>query len=112
MHRRMLVVLTLVTFLAVSAVAQSPMLKSVEPANAKAGDELVTQGDNLDNSKVADLFLTDGTNDHKVKMVEQQAALIRFTVPQVKPGRYHLMLLTKGATPVYLEQPVICTVEE
>ena len=112
MHRRMFVVLMLVTFLAVSAVAQSPMLKSVEPANAKAGAEVVTQGESLDNSKVADLFLTDGTNDHKVKIVEQQADSIRFTVPPVKPGRYSLMLLTKGATPVYLEQPVFCTVEE
>jgi len=112
MHRRVFVVWMLVTFLAVSAVGQSPRLMSVEPTNAKAGDELVTQGESLGAGKVADLFLTDGTNDHKVKMVEQQQESIRFTVPKVKPGRYHLMLLTKGATPTYLEQPVVCTVEE
>ena len=108
----MFVVSLLVAFLAVSAVAQSPRLKSVEPANGKAGDELITQGQSLDESTVADLFLTDGTNDHKVKMVEQQAESIRFALPKVKPGRYSLMLLTKGASPAYLQQPVFCTVEE
>ena len=112
MHRRAFVVSLLVAFLAVGAVAQSPRLKSVEPTDGKAGDELVTQGQALDQSHVADLFLTDGTNDHKVKMVEQQAESIRFTVPKIKPGTYKLMLLTKGASPAYLEQPVACTVVE
>ena len=112
MHRRMFVVFLLVALLAVSAVAQSPRLKSVEPAEGKAGEELVTQGQSLGENTVADLFLTDGTNDHKVKMVDQQAEAIRFALPKVKPGRYNLMLLTKGASPAYLEQPVICTVVE
>lgn len=112
MHRRMFTVSMLVALLAVSAVAQSPHLKSVEPANGKAGDELITQGQSLGESTVADLFLTDGTNDHKVKMVEQQTESIRFTIPKVKPGRYSLMLLTKGASPAYLQQPVFCTIEE
>ena len=112
MHRRMFVVSLLVALLAVSAVEQAPRLTSVEPANSKAGEELVTAGQSLDESTVADLFLTDGTNDHKVKMVEQQTESIRFTLPKVKPGRYSLMLLTKGASPAYLQQPVFCTVEE
>ena len=43
MRRRMFVVLISVTFLAVSAAAQVPRLKSVEPANGKAGEELVAQ---------------------------------------------------------------------
>ena len=112
MRRRMFVVLISVTFLAVSAFAQTPRLKSVEPTSGKAGDELVTQGQSLDENTVADLFLTDGTNDHKVKMVEQQADSIRFAVPKIKPGRYSLMLLTKGVSPAYLQQPVFCTVDE
>ena len=112
MRRRMFVVLISVTFLAVSAFAQTPRLKSVDPTSGKSGDELVTQGQSLDENTVEDLFFTDGTNDHKVKMVEQKADSIRFTVPKIKPGRYSLMLLTKGVSPVYLQQPVFCTVVE
>lgn len=104
----MFVVLISVTLLAVSAsaAAQMPRLKSVEPANGKAGDELVAQGQSLDENTAADLFLTDCANDHKVKMVEQKADAIRFAVPKIKPGRYSLMLLTKGVSPAYLQQPV------
>ena len=112
MLRRMFVVLISVTFLAISAAAQMPRLKSVEPTSGKAGDELSAQGQSLDENNVADLFLTDGTNDHKVKMVEQKADSIRFAVPKIKPGRYSLMLLTRGASPAYLQQPVFCTVDE
>jgi len=56
MRRRTFVRSLLIALLAVSAAAQSPRLTSVEPANGKAGEELVTAGQSLDDSKVADLL--------------------------------------------------------
>ena len=104
------IIVTLFALVAVTAWAQS--VQSVEPDTGKQGDELVVSGQRLDKDHVADLFLTAGGKDIKVKMVEQSAESIRFSVPKVRPGRYKLMILTKGSDPAYLEQPVFCTVEE
>ncbi len=104
------IIVTLFALVAVTAWAQS--IQSVEPDTGKQGDELVVSGQSLDKDHVADLFLTAGGKDIKVKMVEQSAESIRFSVPKVRPGRYKLMILTKGNDPAYLEQPVFCTVEE
>ncbi len=104
------IIVTLFALVAVTAWAQS--VQSVEPDTGKQGDELVVSGQSLDKDHVADLFLTAGGKDIKVKMVEQSAESIRFSVPKVRPGRYRLMILTKGSDPAYLEQPVFCTVEE
>ena len=106
------IIVTLFALVAVTAWAQSPRVLSVEPDTGKQGDELVVSGQNLDKGHVADLFLTAGGKDAKVKMVEQSAESIRFSVPKVRPGRYKLMILTRGSEPTYLEQPVFCTVEE
>ena len=104
------IIVTLFALVAVTAWAQS--VQSVEPDTGKQGDELVVSGQSLDKDHVADLFLTAGGKDIKVKMVEQSAESIRFSVPKVRPGRYKLMILTRGSEPTYLEQPVFCTVEE
>ena len=106
------IIVTLFALVAVTAWAQSPRVQSVEPDTGKQGDELVVSGQNLDKGHVTDLFLTAAGKDIKVKMVEQSAESIRFSVPKVRPGRYRLMILTKGNDPAYLEQPVFCTVEE
>jgi hypothetical protein len=85
----------------------TPIMSSVEPGFAKVGEVLVAKGVNLDAANVAELYLTDGKNDLKVAMIEQTATTIRFKVPpEAKPGRYSLMVLTKGITPRLVEQPV------
>ncbi len=106
--RRLLLALILTSFFAWAA---APRLTSVNPSGGHAGDMLVISGQNLGSDSVTRLFLTDGTNDHRVKMEEQKAESILFAVPaKVKPGYYRLMVQTAGRTPALLEQPISCQV--
>ena len=100
----------LILVFAVPAVAQA-RITGVDPMNAKSGDLVSAAGQDCDKAKIVELYLTDGTNDHKVEIVEQTAQLIKFKVPGTKPGRYALMIKTGGDQPKLLEQPVKLTVE-
>jgi hypothetical protein len=106
-------VLTLVCFTVALAQDQPmPRMTTVEPGNGKAGDTLAVTGENLAKGSVAELFLTDGKNDIKVEMIDQEATSIKFKVPaNAKPARYSLMILTSGKQPKLIEQPVKVTVE-
>jgi hypothetical protein len=88
-----------------------PLMNSVEPASGKVGDVLLIQGTNLGQDIVAGLYLTDGKTDLRVLMIEQTSTSIRFRIPEVKPGRFALMVLTKDPDPKLIEQPVKITVE-
>lgn len=89
-----------------------PRMQSVEPGQGKAGDELTVTGENLDQKNVAQIYLTDGKNDVKLPVVTQAATSIKFKLPpEVKPGRFSLMLMTAGADPKLIEQPVRVTVQ-
>jgi hypothetical protein len=90
----------------------APYMKSVEPSTAKAGDVVRVAGDFLDKSRVAEVYLSRGSSDLKVEIVEQTADFIRFKVPAgVTPGRYGLTFLTAGPDPKLLEQPVYLLIE-
>jgi len=92
--------------------AGMPWISAVEPASGKVGDVLAIQGVNLGQDNVATLYLTDGKTDLKVLMIEQTATSIRFRIPpEAKPGRFGLMVLTKGNVPKLIEEPVKITVE-
>lgn len=87
-------------------------MSAVEPASGRVGEVLTVRGENLDQDNVAALLLTDGNTDIKAAIIEQTAASIRFKIPpEAKPGRFALMVLTKGKEPRLLEQPVKITVE-
>jgi hypothetical protein len=106
----------LLVALAMPASPQSPsgmpLMSSVEPASGRVGDVLTIHGVNLDQDNVSALYLTDGKTDIKVPIVEQTAASIRFKIPpEAKPGRFSLMVLTKGKDPKLIEQPVKVLVE-
>jgi len=89
-----------------------PRMISVEPTSGKVGDVLTVTGENLEKTHVAEVFLTDGKNDLKVPVTEQGATTLKFRIPpNVKPGRFALMILTAGKDPKYIEQPVKVTVE-
>jgi len=89
-----------------------PLISSVEPASGKVGDVLSIQGVNLGPDNVAALYLTDGNADVKVPVIEQTSTSIRFKIPsEAKPGRFALMVLTKGKDPKLMEQPVKINVE-
>ena len=93
--------------------AQTCRISSVDPGSGKIGDIIGAAGEAIDASKVEELYLTDGTNYIKVLIVEQNDSMIKFKIPaKIKPGRYSLMIKTKGADPKLLEQPVRFTVEE
>jgi hypothetical protein len=99
---------------AVVVLAQAvPAMKAVDPVTAKVGDVLTVTGENLDKANVAEVYLTDGKNDFKAAIAEQDAGTIKFKVPaNAKPGRLALMLLTKGKEPKLIEQPVKVTVDQ
>ncbi len=85
-------------------------LVTVEPDTGKAGDAIVAKGENLEKSKIGELYLTDGTKDLKAVITEQSTAEIKFKIPAAPAGRYHLMLLTANKASM-IEQPVVITVE-
>ena len=94
-------------------VLPTPVLRSVEPDSVKAGDAATVVGENLDKSRVAELYMTNGTVDVKVQMIEQTAAAIKFKVPaKVAPGRYNMMVLLVGEPPRLIEEPARVTVVE
>ena len=87
-------------------------MTAVEPANGKAGDVLVVNGENLEKANVAKVYLTDGKNDLEVGITDQASTAIKFKIPsKVQPGRFALMILTAGKEPKLIEQPVKLTVE-
>jgi hypothetical protein len=91
---------------------QTPMMTQVDPDTGRAGDVIVVQGSNLDQDCVAAVYLTDGQKDAKVTIIEQSATSIRFRIPMAtKPGRFTVMVLTKGKPPQLIEEPVKIVVE-
>lgn len=90
-----------------------PMLKSVDKDEALRGDTVTATGSNLGKSVVAGIYLTKGGEDLELKVSEQTDTSIRFQVaPNTKFARWSLMLLTAGASPTYIEQPVKLSVVE
>ena len=89
-----------------------PMLRSAEPASGRVGDEVLLRGENLGRNSVAAVYLTDGTTDVKVSILEQTATSIRFRIPpEAKPGRLGVLVLTKDKEPRLIEEPVKITIE-
>jgi IPT/TIG domain len=92
--------------------AGMPMMRTIEPELGKVGDMLVIDGENLGQDSVAALYLTDGTVDVKVPIIEQTDVSIKFRIPTAaKPGRLTLMVLTKEKPQRLIEEPVKITVE-
>jgi len=111
--RRVLAFVVLALGLVIWVSAQTmPKMATVEPSEGKAGDILTISGENLDKKSVAEIYLTDGKNDTKLPVMEQSPTAIKFKIPpEAKPGRFSLMLLTAGADPKLIEQPVKVTVQ-
>lgn len=90
-----------------------PTLKSVDKDEALRGDVVSASGNNLGKSVVAGIYLTRGGEDLELKVLEQTDTAIRFEIaPNTKFARWSLMLLTAGASPTYIEQPVKLSVVE
>ncbi len=90
----------------------TPLMRTVAPDTAKAGDTVTVAGEYLDKGRVSDVFLTDGKSEVKLVIVEQSEKQMTVKIPAgVKTGRLRLMVLTKGAEPQFLEQPVSLVIE-
>jgi hypothetical protein len=90
----------------------TPLMRTVAPDTAKAGDEVTVTGEYLDKARISAVYLTDGKSEIKMTIVEQAETTVKVKIPQdVKPGRLRLMVLTTGAEPQFLEQPVSIEIE-
>ena len=88
------------------------VITKVEPDAGIVGDTITATGEAVDAANVDALFLTDGKDDIEMKITEQSEKIIKFKIPaNVKPGRWSLMIRTKGADPRLLEMPVKLRVE-
>ena len=105
-----LVVGLVATAVGLLAFQAMPRCTSLEPDTGKKGDTISAKGENLDKKNIAEMYLTDGSKDFPVKMSEQTETEVKFTVPAIKPGRYHLAVLTVKKDSM-IEQPVVLTVE-
>jgi len=114
--RRLLVVLLFLsvplTFLMVGILKgadgpqATPLMREVNPPTANAGDVVEISGDFLDKDHVSEVYLTLGEFTIRVELVSQSASKLKFITPKAGPGRLRLMVLTKAAQPVLVEQPV------
>ena len=95
----------------VFAFQNSPLLSTVDPDTGKIGDTVSAKGQTLGKKAVGELYFTDGKNDIKVTILDQEDSEIKFKVPKANAGRYHLMVLTANKSH-YIEQPVVFTVGE
>ena len=94
-------------------VLPTPIMRTVDPEIVKAGDVATVVGQYLDKSRVDELYLTNGTVDVKVQIVEQSATAIKFKVPEkIEPGRYNTMILLVGDPPRLIEEPARVTVAQ
>ena len=90
----------------------TPVMRTVTPETVKAGDAATVSGEYLDQSRVAEVYLTDGKTDLKVDILEQKATSLKFRVPaKAASGRYNLMVLLVSAEPKLIEEPARLRVE-
>lgn len=91
----------------------TPLMRTVNPDTAKAGDVVTVTGENLDKARVSEVYLTDGKAEVKLVVVEQSAETLKVKISdKLQPGRFRLMVLTTGAEPQFLEQPVTVLIEQ
>lgn len=87
-----------------------PRCTAVDPDTAKTGDTVNITCENVNKTTVSDLYLTDGKDDTKIAIKEHIEDKIKFQVPNLKPGRYHIAFLTANKASM-VEQPVVLTIE-
>ncbi len=119
MIRTLIVCLVGVSFATMIAAATDepyrpvPMIKAVDPDSVKAGEQLTATGTHLAKASVASLYMIQGEKTIQVSVQSQTEEAIQFKVPaDVTKGRFQFMILTTGANPQYLEEPVYFTVEQ
>jgi hypothetical protein len=84
-----------------------PTMRELVPATAYPGTVVLVKGEYLDRVHVAEVYMTRGTVDTKVRVIAQSAEELKFKVPEeIENGRYGITVLTASKVPMLLEQPV------
>jgi hypothetical protein len=118
MSKLLWTVLLVVAVVAVSTTAwakdpaPTPLMKTVDPMNAKVGDLISVKGSNLGKKFVGEFYLTRGTAQMKLALESQEDEEIKFKVPaKATAGKYGIMVLTVQ-DPMLIEQPVALFIQE
>jgi hypothetical protein len=94
----------------------APQITTVAPRVVKPGDTVIVTGVALGEDRVDEVYLSDHKFDMKVKVLEQNAKMIKFRVPPLsKPGRMQLLMLMKTEKEEdakLLELPAYLLIEE
>ena len=94
----------------------APQISTVAPRVVKPGDTVTVTGVSLGEDRVEEVYLSDHKFDMKVKVLDQNAKMIKFRVPPfAKPGRMQLLMLMKAEKdedPKLLELPAYLLIEE
>jgi hypothetical protein len=85
------------------------VMETLTPAEAKAGDIVTVHGESLDAMHVKAVFLTDRKNETEVEIISQGEKTLRFKMPKVEPGRWHVAILLVRDN-LFLEEPVFVVV--
>jgi len=81
-------------------------MQQVIPGEARSGDIVTVTGYALDDRHVKELYLTNGDNDYRAEILEQNNVALRFKVPpKVPAGVVRLAIVVAGRDDI-LEQPV------
>jgi hypothetical protein len=105
-----LIALLLISAGALVAFQGQPRCTALDPDTAKTGDTVNATCENVDQASAGNLYLTDGKDDTKVAVMDHTSEKIKFQVPRIKPGRYHIAFMTANKSSI-IEQPIVLTVE-
>ena len=90
----------------------TPLMRSVQPAEVKAGETIDVEGEYLGKKQVTEVYLTAEGIDLKLSIVAQDDKKLKLKLPaKVAAGKYCLMVLTNRPIPNFIEQPVSLKVE-
>ena len=91
---------------------RTPLMRTVEPYKASAGDLVTIVGDNLDKPRIAEVYVSDGKVNIPVKIVEQEEKKLVIKLPQkIEPGRYSFVVMIADTPPMLIEEPVKINIE-
>jgi len=85
------------------------VMEKVTPAEVRAGDIVNVQGESLDAAHLKAVFLTDRKDEIEVDIIAQGANYLRFKMPDIAPGKYHIAIKLVRED-MFLEEPVFIIV--
>ena len=90
----------------------TPVVRTLTLSTADAAAEVAAIGQNLSKEFVASVYLTKGDDTFELTLTSQTDEKITAKLPaNLKPGRYGLMVLTRGDVPRLIEEPVFLILE-